>query len=284
MVVRNPVRGVGTEIHQTCTFDGLKGKYGEISFGDYCRVAEDCRFYVASEFSMGDYGVMHNNTLVQCYKKCSIGHNAWIGQNSIINATDTLTIGNNFAVGTFSQIWTHAFHGELLLGCRIAIGIPDYESKSGAVSIGDDFWGMGAITIGSGVKIGNKVIALTNSMITGDVPDNTIVGGSPAKPHPMNGDLRAYAELTETERFDLMEKFAGDFAKINRIRMKTDKSGRTITLGNREIIIHTSKRGINEDDTSYFDIVKRTYTKKHSLLEKTFIDFLLGYRARFVPE
>lgn len=277
-------KGKETKIHPSCVFGGLKGTYGKISLGDYSTISEKCRFFMSEEFKMGDYGIIHNNTLVQGYKKCLIGHNAWIGQNSIINSTDSLTIGNNFAIGTDSKIWTHAFHGELLLGCRIAIGVPDYESKSGAITIGDDFWGVGQITISPGVNIGNKVIALTNSLITKDIPDNTIIGGVPAKPIPVEDDLRGYIELNETEKFELMKEFSTDFAKINKIKLKIDKKNKRIILGNKEVVVNTTGKEIDDNDTSYFDIMKRKYTKKHNNLEKKFMNFMLGYRARFVPD
>ncbi|MCJ8305495.1 MAG: acyltransferase [Nitrosopumilus sp.] len=277
-------KGLGTKIHSTCTFEELKKKQGSISFGDYCNIFEKCRFYVSEGFEIGDYGTIHNNSLIQAYKKCTIGHNAWIGQNSIINATDELKIGNNFAIGTDSKIWTHAYRGELLLGCKIAIGIPDYKSKSGAISIGDDFWGMGQITIGPGVKIGNKVIALTNSLITNDIPDNTIVGGTPAKPISIEGDLRGYVDLNEKERFDLMVKFSNDFSIINKNKIKIDEKNKRIILGDNEIIINIIGKETDEDATSYFDILKRSYTKKHNSLERKFMNFVLGYRARFIPE
>jgi acetyltransferase-like isoleucine patch superfamily enzyme len=277
-------KGLETKIHSTCTFEELKEKQGDVSFGDYCNIFEKCRFYVSGGFEMGDYGTIHNNSLIQAYKKCSIGHNAWIGQNSIINATDELKIGNNFAIGTDSKIWTHAYRGELLLGCRIAIGIPDYKSKSGAISIGDDFWGMGQITIGPGVKIGNKVIALTNSLITKDIPDNTIVGGIPAKPILIDKDLRGYVDLNEKEKFDLMIEFSKDFTIINKNKIKIDEENKRIILGDNEVIINITGKETDENTISYFNILKRTYTKKHNSLEKKFMDFVLGYRARFIPE
>jgi acetyltransferase-like isoleucine patch superfamily enzyme len=277
-------KGLETKIHSTCTYEKLKGKQGSISFGDYCNIFEKCRFYVSGGFEIGDYGTIHNNSLIQAYKKCSIGHNAWIGQNSIINATDELKIGNNFAIGTDSKIWTHAYRGELLLGCRIAIGIPDYKSKSGAISIGNDFWGMGQITIGPGVKIGNKVIALTNSLITKDIPDNTIVGGIPAKPILIDNDLRGYVDLNEKEKFDLMVEFSNDFTIINKNKIKIDKKNKRIILGDNEVIINITGKETDENTISYFNILKRTYTKNHNSLEKKFMNFILGYRARFIPE
>jgi len=277
-------KGLETIIHSTCTYDGLKKKQGDISFGDYCNVFEKCRFYVSGRFEIGDYGTIHNNSLIQVYKKCKIGHNAWIGQNSIINATDELKIGNNFAIGTDSKIWTHAYRGELLLGCKIAIGIPDYKSKSGAISIGDDFWGMGQITIGPGIKIGNKVIALTNSLVTKDIPDNTIVGGIPAKPITIDNSLQGYMDLSENQKFALMVDFSKDFSKENNTNIKIEDKNKRIVLGNNEVVINIKGKETDENDTSYFDIIKRTYTKKHNHLEKKFMNFVLGYRARFIPE
>ena len=263
----------------------MKNKKGLFSFGDYCTIHENCRFYITNEFKIGDYGTIHNNTLIQGYKPCIIGHNAWIGQNSIINATDSLTIGNNLGIGTDTKIWTHAYHGELLLGCKIAIGMPDYDSKSGAITIGDDFWGVGQITIGPGVKIGNKVIALTNSLITRDIPDNTIVAGIPAKPLKIDGDIKGYKNFSSSEKFKLMKEFSEQFSKINHIKIKIDNSKKEIILGNNEIVVHSGK-GVFKDspETTFFDFIKRTYTKRHNHLERKFMEFVLGYRARFVPE
>lgn len=278
-------RGRETIISNSCIFGGLKDSAGIIEFGDYCSIHENCRFYVQASFKMGDYGTIHNNSLIQTYKPCTIGHNAWFGQNSIINGTDTLKIGNNFCVGASTKIWTHAFHGELLLGCKVAIGMFDYESKSGAVTIGDDFWGVGQITISPGVKIGNKVLALTNSLITRNVPDNTLLAGIPARPLKIDGDFKAYKNLNASEKFKLMKKFSEQFSKIHHIKIKVDNSKKEIVLGNNEILIHSGK-GVFKDspETTFFDFIKRTYTKRHNHLERKFMEFVLGYRARFVPE
>ncbi len=280
----NVISGKDTNIANNCIFGGIRGKKGNISFGDYCTIHENCKFYTVNEFKLGDYGVIHNNTLVQGYKPCIIGHNAWIGQNSIINATDTLRIGDNFAMGTSSKIWTHAFHGDLLLGCKIAVGIPDFESKSGEITIGDDFWGMGQITIGPGVKIGDKVIALSNSLITKDIPDNTIVGGVPAKPVEIDGDFKAYKNLNENEKFDLMKKFTVQFSQMKNVKIEINNKDKILILGNKEIVITVGDNVERDVDVSYFDIIRRTYTKKHNSLEREFMNFIIGYRARFTPE
>lgn len=278
--------GRNSTIGKNCIFEGLQGIKGTFSFGDHCRIHDNCRFYIQKAFSIGDYANMHHNCLVSGYRECKIGHNPWIGQNCIINCTDKLTIGDNFVIGAYSKVWTHAVAGDLLNGCRIIIGVTDIESKSGRVDIGDDFWGIGSVTISPGITIGNKVIALTNSLITHDIPDNTIVAGSPAKPMEIDGDLKAYVDLTDSEKFSLMKNFSKEFSKLKQVQIKINDSKKLIQLGNREIIIdcedNTSETTNN--NPSYFHILKRTYTKKHNPLEIDFMNFLVGYRAKFVPE
>ena len=280
--------GINTKIADNCIFDTISpySKKGEYYFGDNCSINENCRFYFSdANFKMGDYGTIHNNTFLTGYRDCIVGHNVWIGQNSIINATDNLTIGNNVGIGAYSKIWTHAAYGELLLGCRIAVGIPDFDCKSGSVTIGDDFWGIGQITISPGVTIGNKVIALTNSLITKDIPDNTIVGGIPAKPVAIDEDFRAYVDLSEQEKYKMMKNFAEMFSKIHKIKFSFDDSLRIIKLNNNiQINCNSQHTPENNESITYFDVIKRTYTKKHNPLEKEFMKFILTYKARFVPE
>jgi acetyltransferase-like isoleucine patch superfamily enzyme len=269
------------------TFDKIQkvSKQGTFQFGDYCSIHDNCRFFMSNaEFNIGDYGTIHNNTFVTGYKSCNIGHNFWVGQNSILNATDNLKIGNNCGIGAYSKIWTHAAFGELLLGTRIALGLHDFQSKSGAVKIGDDFWGIGSITISPGVTIGNKVIALTNSLITTDIPDNTIVAGTPAKPIAIDGDFRAYIDLNENEKYSLMKEFAQNFSKTRQVKIICDDGLKKITLGDDEIVIKCKSELEEHPKISYFDFIKRTYTKKHNFLEREFMKFVLDYKARFVPE
>jgi serine acetyltransferase len=219
------------------------------------------------------------------YKSCHIGHNSWIGQNSIINSTDELKIGNNCGIGAYSKIWTHAAWGDVVEGCKLLVGMPDMECKSGAVTIGDDFWGVGQITVSPGVKIGNKVIALTNSLITKDIPDNTIVAGVPAKPIVVDGDVQAYKKLNSGEKYELMKKFTSDFSKMQNIQIEFDDNLKMISLENKQLIINCSDNDIDEkNDSTLFDVIKRTYTKKHKKIEIDFMRFVLDYKIGFIPK
>lgn len=69
-------------------------------------------------------------------------------------------------------------------------------TKIGRVSIGDNvFIGADSVVL-PGVKIGNNVIIGANSTITHDIPDNSVVAGSPAK---VISSLEAYIKK-EQER------------------------------------------------------------------------------------
>lgn len=284
----NVVLGRDVEIGENCIFDKMKStsSQGLIKFGDYSKIHKNCQFYVSGEeFVTGDYFTIHKNTYVNGYKSCHIGHNAWIGQNSIINSTDELKIGNNFGIGAYSKIWTHAAWGDVVEGCRLLVGMPDIECKSGSVTIGDDFWGVGQITISPGVSIGDKVIALTNSLITKDIPDNTIVAGIPARPISLDDDVRAYKKLNSSEKYNLMKKFTSDFAKTYDIKIEFDDKLKVISMSDKELIINCSEEKYEVDnDSSFFDVFKRTYTKTHKKIEVDFMRFVLDYKIGFVPQ
>lgn len=49
------------------------------------------------------------------------------------------------------------------------------------VTIGNDVWIGGDVTILPGVTIGNNVVVAAGAVVTKDVPDNCVVGGVPAK-------------------------------------------------------------------------------------------------------
>ncbi len=86
-----------------------------------------------------------------------------------------VTIGNNVMVGPNCGIYT-VNHPMTATGRR------QYLAKASPVTIGNDVWLGGSVTILPGVTIGNNVVIAAGAVVTKDIPDNTLVAGVPAKP------------------------------------------------------------------------------------------------------
>lgn len=56
-----------------------------------------------------------------------------------------------------------------------------YLVKVLPVTIGNDVWLCGKVTICPGITIGNNVVVAAESVVIRDVPDNIMVAGNPAK-------------------------------------------------------------------------------------------------------
>lgn len=100
-----------------------------------------------------------------------------IGKNcdiygSIDNGHEWLvTLGDNVTLASGSKILTHDGSTKKILG----------YSKVGCVIVGNNvFIGANAIVLPN-VNIGNQVIIGAGSVVTRDIPDNSVVVGSPAK-------------------------------------------------------------------------------------------------------
>ena len=83
-----------------------------------------------------------------------IGNNVWIGPN-----TDIYTVNHPLT----------------------AVSRRKHLAKVEPVTIGNDVWIGGKVTITPGVTIGNNVVVAAGSVVTKNVPNNSLVAGVPAK-------------------------------------------------------------------------------------------------------
>lgn len=111
---------------------------------------------------------------------CDYGYNICCGENVYFNVNCVVLdgmpvkIGNNVFCGPGVQIYTasHPIDPELRKSVEF----------SKPVVIGDDCWIGGNSIICPGVTIGNRCVIGAGSVVTKDIPDDTVAVGNPARP------------------------------------------------------------------------------------------------------
>ncbi|WP_321972264.1 sugar O-acetyltransferase [Paratractidigestivibacter sp.] len=123
-----------------------------------------------------------------------IGERVWIADTFNCDNGKNITIGDNFT-GNFNL--TILDIREVTIGDNVMIGpntmittvghplSPMARRQNAAiakpVSIGNDVWIGGNVTVLPGVSIGNNVVVGAGAVVTHDVPDNCVVAGVPAR-------------------------------------------------------------------------------------------------------
>lgn len=248
--------GKNVVIESSAVIRGFNGKAKKIVIGDNVYIGSDVQI-ICDDFTILDYSKIHHHTNLHGNKPLKIGYNCWIGQYSIIDCLGGTTLGNNCCVSAQSQLWSHMSFGDTLEGCRFK-----HESP---LSIGSDVW-FGGHCIVSPVIAKDKSMALAGSVVTKNMEYNKIYAGTPAV--CVSDKMGNQFEIKTTEY------------KLKRMQEYLSEWNGNI----KEIKIVTAYEEMNTDDTIiYFNVADRTYTKKQSDTEISFMKFLLPYRAKFIP-
>ncbi|KIJ24713.1 hypothetical protein M422DRAFT_274467 [Sphaerobolus stellatus SS14] len=88
-----------------------------------------------------------------------------------------VTIGTRAGFGPGVHIYSASHSVNVIERRDLTSGI----ARSHPVTIGDDVWVGGHVTIIGPCNIGNGVTVAAGAVVKGDVPDNVVVGGNPAR-------------------------------------------------------------------------------------------------------
>lgn len=119
-------------------------------------------FFIEQPF-MCDYG-----------SNIRIGDNFYSNHNLIILDSAKVTFGDNVFIGPNCGFYTaeHPLEAE-----QRNTGVEFAKP----ITVGNNVWIGGGVSVLAGVNIGNNVVIGAGSVVTKDVPDNVVIGGVPAK-------------------------------------------------------------------------------------------------------
>ena len=136
---------------------------GFLTIGDKTNIGAFTRIIVSTSYSnLGEF--------------IYIGNNVGIGEYSRIGGSGGVSIGDNTIIGQYLSVHpeNHNFQDTNKL-------IKDQGTTRGAVTIGENCWIGAKVTILASVNIGKNCIIAAGSVVTKDIPYNSIAAGVPAK-------------------------------------------------------------------------------------------------------
>ena len=120
------------------------------------------------------------NAAVMPYFSCDDGKSIFIGKNFLANYNVSILDRAPVRIGDYVMIGPHTLIATVNHPIS-PMGRRKHLSVAKPVTIGNDVWIGGNVTILPGVTIGHNVIVAAGAVVTKDVPDNSLVGGVPAK-------------------------------------------------------------------------------------------------------
>lgn len=142
---------------------------GDIEIGESVTIVNDSKFNRA--------GVNHPTQLVSAAGAVLIiGSNVGISGASIM-CHERIEIGDHVLMGVNASIYDSDLHPMNHLERRSSM-----KARTAPVYIEDDVWLCANVLVLKGVRIGARSVIAANSVVTKDIPPDTLAAGSPAKP------------------------------------------------------------------------------------------------------
>jgi acetyltransferase-like isoleucine patch superfamily enzyme len=213
-----------------------------------------------TDLAIGDYTVINHHCFLSGTGWCRIGHNCWIGHYSVIDSIGTTWIGDNVGIGAHSQLWTHAYFGDVLEGCNFASERP--------LVIDDDVWLVGHCIV-TPIHAAARSMAMVGSVVTRDMEANHVYAGVPAKDMTERFGPQ-FTTRPAAERRAMLERHLQ--AYYDRAR----PSRRRLAI--------VDQFDAAQPEISQFSVRDRRYLKHLYPEEVGFMRFLLPTKAKFLPD
>lgn len=171
-----------------------------------------------NDIRIGDYVDIYGDVNSQNHGKVTIGNHTRIGRHASIQCCESITVGSHVAIAREAIITDNSTHPSSALFRRVKSMMPPDStvhfwrfSAHKPVVIKDNAWIGEKSRICKGVTIGENSIVAANSVVTKDVPDNSIAAGNPAK-IVREGVIAEMLDPTDCEDFNrFVERNGRDF-------------------------------------------------------------------------
>jgi len=143
-----------------------------------CKVSPRAEVEVTPYLSMGEGSVISSFCKIKAPDgPLKIGANVSIATNTFIASHKKgIDIGNHCMIGPNVSIVSINYSYD-----RLDIPMCQQDQTSKGIIIGDDVWISSGCVVLDGSEIGSGVIITPNTVVSGIIPDNSIVQGNPGK-------------------------------------------------------------------------------------------------------
>jgi acetyltransferase-like isoleucine patch superfamily enzyme len=152
--------------------------FRKIIFNKVSFIGKNFKIHIGKKASIFFSGKVHlsDNVELQCYGKMYFGARCAINSFSRIIAFEKIQLGDRVLIAQGVSILDH----DHVFESKDRTLILSNKKSTKPIIIGNNVWLGDKVTVTKGVKIGDNVIIGANSVVTKDIPSNSLAAGNPA--------------------------------------------------------------------------------------------------------